>query len=764
MGLLVESHEGRPTKVEGNPAHPFSLGAASALNQASVLELYDPDRMKKLKANSPGVVAPAAEYESWLNARLSAAAAAGGDGTAILIERSASPTVHRLIDAFTTAYPQSRIYQYDPINPDNQISGIRTATGKYIRPVVDFEKADRIVAIDSDFLGHEVGGVANAKAFSNRRDPDHQHGLNRLYSLESHFTLTGGKADHRIRLRPSQYEGAVAQIASAVFEKTGAKPGVQSAVDRVKKQIIPADILAAIVEDLTASGLRSVVVAGIKQTPFVHALVYAINAAIGANSRVLSYYPVNFSDRHYVVQPGIDALKELTAAINKGNVKTLFIIGGNPAFTAPSDIRIADAIKKTESVHLTLYENETSRLAKWVLPRAHYLESWGDAKAVDNTVSLVQPLISPLHKGISDIEFLATLVSGQLGSGYDEVRATYSTGGTFVSEKSWRRWLHEGVVSNGKPVDAPVASDLPAPSFKNAKSGIDLAFYQDHKIYDGRFSNNGWLQELPDPITKLTWDNAALISPELGKKLGVSMGETACQAENNIPIVGKSQVANGREMHWIRLDRYYEGPAEDPTLVQQPMTCLQCENAPCEQVCPVAATVHTEEGLNDMVYNRCIGTKYCSNNCPVKVRRFNFFDFQQRNPQSVAKNRTHFFDYMREPDKTVQMQFNPNVSIRMRGVMEKCTYCVQRIQEARIVSRNEGREIRDGEVKTACMQTCPSNAIVFGNILDPESKVAQLKKSPRDYHILKDLHLKARTSFLATIRNPHPKLAQEERA
>ena len=627
---------------------------------------------------------------------------------------------------------------------------------------------------------------------------------------------------------------------------------------------------------------------------------------------------VPFAKDALVQKSSLDSIIELSQALDKGQIETLVILGGNPAYTAPSDLLFSEKIAKAKSsVHLTLYNNQTTQAVTLGLPRQHYLEYWGDAQALDGSQSVVQPLIQPLYDSKQDSELLSEL-AGQASDAHALVQSTWK-----ASDSQWKKWLHEGVISG--PSSSKSSVSVKDSGFGATLQGrlrsiasydlnaIELSFEPSYALHDGRFANNGWLQELPDPITKLTWDNAALISQktadkhhiEYGDMLTISAGSvhldvaalvvpgqahdsislavgygqteigrvghhtgfntyalrtshfpyalpavtvkktgkvyplattqehgaidgklngsvqgtrhlvreataldyaknpefaqevsehpplvsswpekkydtgyqwglsidlskctgcnacvTACQAENNIPIVGKKQVLNGREMHWIRIDRYFEGHIEDARAVMQPMTCLQCELAPCEQVCPVAATTHSEEGLNDMTYNRCVGTRYCSNNCPTKVRRFNFFDYHQRNPQSVAKERHHLFDYMREPDKTVQLQFNPDVTIRMRGMMEKCTYCVQRINQVKITAKNDGdRLVKDGEIKTACQQTCPAEAIVFGNILDKNSEIAKAKALPRNYNILEEWNLKPRTSYLAGIRNPHPLLA-----
>jgi molybdopterin-containing oxidoreductase family iron-sulfur binding subunit len=580
-------------------------------------------------------------------------------------------------------------------------------------------------------------------------------------------------------------------------------------------------------------------------------------------------------------------MRELAGELNAGAVDTLVILGGNPAYDAPADLNFGAAMKKAaHTVHLGTERNETAVLAGWHLPEAHYLEAWGDARALDGTVTIQQPLIEPLFGGRTAAEVLARMTGYKDQRAYDIVRGLWATGG----EEQWRKYLYDGVVpGTARPeVQARVDVNRVKPALAGAgqpSAGIEVSFYPSPSAYDGRFANNGWMQEAPHPMTKVTWDNAALMSPETARKLGVAnedvialseggrtieapvfiqpghaddavsielgygrrecgrvgkgvghdayplrttsnfwsvpgvalhktgrrymlattqehhsmegrdivreasiadfsknpkvlekngelklfslYGEhdyskgnqwgmaidlnacigcnaclVACQAENNIPIVGKEQVARGREMHWIRMDRYYTGSEDDPQAVTQPMACQQCENAPCEAVCPVAATSHSPEGLNDMAYNRCVGTRYCSNNCPYKVRRFNFLDWHKDNA---------------EPLKMVN---NPDVSVRMRGVMEKCTYCVQRIQETKIRAKGEGRrELRDGEVKTACQQTCPAEAIVFGNINDPNSRVSQLRKNARNYSLLEELNTKPRTTYLAKLRNPNPELA-----
>ncbi len=894
VGVLVASQEGRPLKIEGNPLHPASLGALKAWQQASVLELYDPDRLKGVKQkNEPSNLEA---FESWWNDQEKAFNETGGDGLVLLAETVISPTIQRQLADIQKKYPKLRIVRYQPLNEDRQAQALRALTGKSVRLEYRFDSADIVVSFDSDFLGTDPGNLIYTKQFSSRRNPDSGTPMNRFYAIESRFSLTGGKADHRFSAKPSHVELALEELASALSITI---PSGYSG-----SPILPSKLLKAIVQDLKASTGKSIVIAGPHLSARAQAVAAVINSALGNIAHTVSTVDPQFSDTDYNRVSSNDSLQALAKELANGHIKVILALGGNPVFSAPKELDLAKKFKEIKLVHLTLFENETSEVAEWKIPRSHYLEAWGDVKSGDGTTSIIQPLIEPMYDSVSDGELLSIVSTGTATKAYEQVRETWHD----ATDAQWQKWLHNGVVTTSPNAVAVSISPsginaFPAPKLNK---GIELLLTADYSIYDGRFSNNGWLQELPDPISKLTWDNAAYVSPKMAKRLGLKtsdvvtlksssgsvdapvmiipghadncvsiamgygrektgrVGEkagvnafllttlkspyviqgltlrktgatyklattqehgslegrviyrqadleaykknpdfakemveypplvssweekkydsgyqwgmvidlakctgcsaciTACQAENNIPIVGKKQVLNSREMHWIRIDRYFEGPEDNPQLVQQPVTCLHCEMAPCEQVCPVAATTHSEEGLNDMTYNRCVGTRYCANNCPVKVRRFNFFDFHQKNPQSVPKKRVHFFDYLKEPDKTVQMQFNPDVSVRMRGVMEKCTYCVQRINKCKSDAKVESRPLVDGEIKTACQQTCPADAIVFGDIRDADSLVSKQKKSHRDYHLLAELNLKPRTSYLAGIRNPHPSLDKLE--
>lgn len=912
VGVLAESSEGRPTKIEGNPLHPQSLGKTNHFQQASVLDLYDPDRVQNvLKSGKPVEPSQRDAVFGELRAELKKN---GGSDVSVLMETSVSQTDHRLLGVLQKQYPALSVFRYDSVNRDTITQGLYSVTGKYVSPQYDFEKADVVVAFDSDFLGAEVSNVRNVNAFAKRRDPD-ESSLNRLYAFEQTFTVTGAKADHRFKLKTSEVEKIVWKVSSKVISALGGpvSDDMKRKLARAAKasSVVEDTVVNAIAKDVLSSKGKSVLLAGTSQSESVHALLFVVNQLLSNNGSTIAYPELPFSDSSIVRKSSLDSIKEFASRVKRGAVKTVIALGGNPVYAAPADLKLKDVLSKVNLVHVTSHLNVTAELANVVIPRSNFLETWSDAVSLDGTKSIVQPLIKRLYDSYSDSEVLARLL-GSNKSDYTLVRDTFRSSGL---TSGWKKWLHDGVVAAGTSSVVPSLQDRgfissineSLKSASKSSDSLEVTFKSSYALYDGRFSNNGWLQELPDPITKLTWDNAAYVSPKTAKSLKLKtndmvavsvngaevesavyvlpghaenaltltlgyghtsfgrIGESkgfdvsvlrtsddfsyaqdvtlvkrkgsyalattqdhgsmegrphyreadldyyndhkdfakhmvehpplkslfderpydtgyqwgmaidlskcvgcnaclvACQSENNIPIVGKKEILNGRDMHWIRIDRYFEGDEDNPRVVDQPVTCLHCENAPCEQVCPVAATVHSEEGTNDMAYNRCIGTRYCSDNCPVKVRRFNFLDYHQKNPQSVKKDRFHLFDYIKEPAETVQMQFNPDVTVRMRGVMEKCTFCIQRISTVRKQAANENRLIEDGEVVAACQQSCPADAIAFGNILDENSKVAKLKKRERDYHILEQLHLKPRLSYLASVRNPNPTLVKLEK-
>ena len=917
-GLLVESHEGRPTKIEGNPMHPGSLGATDIFAQAAILGLYDPDRSQTL--TNLGEIRPWSSFLGAMNAALTAQGPLKGAGIRILTESVSSPTLAAQIRELLTRFPSAKWHQWDPASRDNARGGAALAFGEFVDAHYRFEHADVILSLDADFLGGGPGALRYARDFTARRRPENAERMNRLYAIESMPTSTGARADHRLPARPS----AIGAIAHAISAALGA-PGGSGGSGRSSRSggaseageaggasgsHVAQDFslaiqkwIAAVAKDLEAHRGRSLVIAGDGQPAAVHALAHAMNQALGNAGKTVVY--TQTAEAEPVNQ--LESLRDLVADMNAGNVDLLVIVGGNPVYTAPVDLAFADAMNKVQMrAHLSLYNDETSALCQWQIPEAHFLEAWSDARGYDGTTSIVQPLIAPLYGGKSAHEVLAAMSDRQERSAHDIVRGYWKID---KDESAWRRWLHDGVMTNSafpaKTVavaESTIQSAIRNPQSTMAPAGLEISFRNDPAVLDGRFANNGWLQELPKPITRLTWDNAVLASPATAAKLraaqtpsftggehgqiitelvelkfrgrsvkgalftvvghpddcvtvhlgygrtrggrlaagagfnanairtadalsfgaGVEIkrtGETfslactqyhhlmdgrglvraatrdeylkdpksvhegpgmeppppktltmypevkydgykwgmaidvnscigcnacvvGCQSENNIPVVGKDQVLRGREMHWLRVDTYYRGPVENPETYFQPVPCMQCENAPCEVVCPVGATAHSHEGLNDMVYNRCVGTRYCSDNCPYKVRRFNFLLYQDFETPALKLGR------------------NPDVTVRSRGVMEKCTYCVQRINSAKIDSEKGDRSVRDGEIKTACEQACPADAIVFGNLNDPNSRVAKLQGEVRNYALLAELNTRPRTTYLAAVRNVNPELGE----
>jgi MoCo/4Fe-4S cofactor protein with predicted Tat translocation signal len=888
-GLVVKTNEGRPTKIEGNREHPSSFGGTNIYHQAAILGMYDPDRSKRVMHK--GAEDSWDNFVSYWRERFAHFSANQGQGLAVLTESFNSPTLARLLSDFRKAFPKATVAAFEPISDENIYEGIRIATGKILQPVYSVSKAQVILSLDSDFLQTESENVMAMLGFADgRRVKSRNDEMNRLYVAESSLSVTGGMADHRLRIQ-SRRIGELALALSGELARLGITPGLP--VDAARPNLSESEKkwVAAVARDLAGSRGKCLILAGRRQPSSVHALILALNQKLGNISNTISYRELPDA-----LIPSRAQLAGLAKSLAAGSIDTLVMLGGNPAYSAPADLEFEAALGKVpHSVQLASHVNESSRLVEWHIPEAHFLESWGDARSVDGTASIVQPMIEPLFGGKSAAEILALVGSGQDLRGYDIVQQTWK--GLFPAlsfENVWRKTLHDGVLAdsalpevkpdiNGPSVAAIIKSNQPV---STSQSGDTFEFiFTVSNLYDGRFANNGWLQELPDPITRLTWDNVLSIGSADAKRLGLNNGDMArleaggrsvelpvwiapgqadksiglmlgygqigigkiaegvgvnvsrvrsldsfdigtgarltsvgssydlasvqsqatmegrpivreatleayrkgeefrptliehpplaplwtdehkydtgyqwgmsidlnactgcnactiaCQSENNIPIVGKEQVSNGRVMHWIRVDRYYSGAVETPEIVHQPVPCQHCENAPCENVCPVGATVHDSEGLNVQVYNRCIGTRYCSNNCPYKVRRFNFFNYTKDLPE------------------TVRMQQNPDVTVRSRGVMEKCTYCVQRISEAKITAKEEGRLVADGELLTACQQACPAKVIVFGNINDSQSKVAVLKKFDRDYAMLGELNVRPRTTYLAKIRNPNPEL------
>ncbi len=962
--LLAETHQGRPTKLEGNPTYTPHGGGSSLLTQASVLDLYDPDRATThLISGNAATVGAVRDKLAQIGTQYSTN---GGAGLAFLSEESSSSTKLSLVAQLKAKFPQAVWAEYEPLSESANTEATVATYGAGVKPIYRFAKAKRVLSIDSDFLGTESGNLYYSREFAKaRRVRAKDDEMNRLYAVESVLTLTGGMADHRLRLASSHmlaFAGALAAKLTGNNEFAALAQGLD----------IKAGWIDAAAADLAEHKGESLVVAGSHLPAAVHALVYAINVSLGNVGSTVDFVQV----------PATSAasITDLVNSIKAGTVKTLVILGGNPAYNAPADLDWAAAQKIVpEVVRYSYYVDETSLVKSdgtTQIAAAHYLESWGDARAFDGTIVPIQPMILPLFNGLTDIEVLARILGNETADPYTLVYNTITRLAGGDAAKTFRQFLHDGVLANSAyPAATPSFNVAGAVQLANSapkyqalsSSHLEVRFLADHKMDDGRFANNGWLQECPDPITKISWDNAISISPRLAKELNVYpkgsalqvarvelaeldrggremayiaevtlngrkirgplhiqpglsnytvvlplgygrtvsgrigkgtgfdayplrtsqglyittgatievkreerfelanvqdhwsmegrdlvresnlegpqgfrenpnfvfsssleahspsiLGEegskmplaelskeiprgnslyvtpkfsglhqwgmaidlntctgcnacvVACQAENNIPIVGKDQALRGREMHWIRLDRYYadgnispkafggdenrEIP-EDPQVSVQPIACMQCELAPCETVCPVNATVHDDEGLNAMAYNRCIGTRYCANNCPYKVRRFNYFDFNNR---QIG----HFYSGPIGPEglpELVKMVKNPEVTLRMRGVMEKCTFCVQRIEHGKINQKVKAGasgdvKVPDGAIKTACQQVCPVEAIVFGDITDENSEVSKAKARAQNYSLLGNLNTRPRLTYLAKLRNPNPKM------
>ena len=987
-GVLVESNMARPTKVEGNPDHPGSMGGSDVFMQGAVLSLYDPDRSQAVIRD--GRIGSWNDFQREMAITLEQQRAQRGDGLHILTETVTSPTLGAQMQALLATFPGAQWHQYESVSRDAAHEGAKLAFGEEVDAVYRVDRAKVLLALDADFLCTGPGCLRYARDFARgRRDADTRGTMNRLYAVESTPTNTGAVADHRLQLRAGEIEG----FARALAQQLGIA-GVAGVPASSQSPAAQTTWIATLARDLQQNLGACLVVVGDQQPAIVHALGHAINQRLG-----------NFDKTVYFIPP-LEArplnqwasLGALVTDLRAGRVDALLILGGNPAYDAPADLGVADLVPRVKfSARLGLYEDETSALCHWHIPQTHFLEEWGDAKGFDGTVSLIQPLIAPLYNGKSAYEFLALLNGnpgkgghelvreywrGQFGSGVQTgttranstalagtpggngrtpkvqegsaqggntegadvqagnaaasnappssaappnaslsntsppnaslsnasaVNAQSASGssansvqvnarpagvgsattGTDRFESFWEKTLRDGVMAGSAPAAKTVSlrgdfAAQPETGQPAAMQGLEIIFRPDPTVWDGRFANNGWLQELPKPLTKLTWDSVAAFSPRTAQRLGIktedtvelkyqgrtvlapawimpghadesatvflgygrtragrvgtgvgfdagrlrpagapwfgtglsvrktgarwSLAETqhhssmegrdlvrvatlaeyradpafaqkdvekdpaslyphwkeegyqwgmaidlntctgcgscviACQAENNISVVGKNEVLNGREMHWIRIDRYYEGDPAAPNTYHEPVPCMHCENAPCELVCPVGATVHSAEGLNEMVYNRCVGTRYCSNNCPYKVRRFNFRLYADWNTPSLFGMR------------------NPNVTVRSRGVMEKCTYCVQRISAGKIDAEKQDRLVRDGEIVTACQQACPSEAIVFGNVADPQSRVSKLKAKQLNYALLADLNTRPRTTYQARLLNPNPEM------
>lgn len=916
VGLLVESNEGRPTKIEGNPDHPASLGGTSIHHQSSILSLYDPDRARKIKKD--GEISSKEDFINFVNAEL------GTNKNILFIsEANSSQTLSSLKKKISRKFKKSEWFTYEPFNKANIELGNEIAFGRRLRTINHFDKAKLIVSVDDNFLQDPVNGVAYSKAFAkNRKLSSSKDELNRLYVIESNLSLTGSNADTRYQVKSSDHDAFLYSLAAELSKKvTGL-----NAYSAYNSKFNDTEWITTLVNELTSFNGNAILTGGSSLSIEANACIALINKALGNSNKTITYVQSESTG---------ETSEEFAKTVSSiSNYDAVVFVGGNPAYTSPASVDLSSALSGKTTIHLTDYENETTKLCNWSIPRSHFLEAWGDGKSFYGHDSVIQPLIQPLFESMSEIEFVNVLATGKFESGYKLVRSTWNS--VTRTDKAWENLIHDGIldkngtykavsVSKSRSADNKL-SRVASSTIVSSDSDIEVVIKPDAKLFDGRFANNGWLQELPDQITKITWDNVALMSaktatalgiklpnrdlplseadtsasydndvpfitvktdlgtieipawplpghvdnsitittgygrkgvgrvasqyefddfdvvgfnaqpiqnesglikkatvqkldktyqiacvqdhhsmegraivrfanqdeykkkptfaPDMVKTPGVKEGKKyadplftpqtypdyepqwgmaidltsctgcgvctiACQAENNIPVVGKREVSRGREMHWIRVDRYFTGEEDNPGVVYQPLPCMHCELAPCEQVCPVAATTHSDDGLNQMTYNRCIGTRYCANNCPYKVRKFNFFNYAKEHLTNV------------DDKEIVRMAMNPDVTIRFRGVMEKCTYCVQRINRAKIDTKNKtGNSVKpaDGTVVTACQQACPSDAIYFGDMTDPNSAVSKMKENERNYRLLDELNTRPRTSYLAKITNKNKDL------
>lgn len=911
-GLVATSHDGRPTKLEGNPGHPASLGAGSPFEQAAVWTLYDPRRAQSLLFRG--------QPSTWdlLRARLLRPRTDHGRGLRFLLEPQSSPLLAAQLAKIIAIYPEARFVFHSPLASGNALSGARAAFGQPALLQYHFDRADVIFSFSSDFLGLMPFSLRHSRDWARRRRVSNPHdAMNRLYMAETRLSVTGSMADERLPLRPSLLVALAAVCADEIRKAAQhVDAGLGAAIATLRRhaeaslsreQLLFAKKAAA---DLMKHAGAGLVLVGERQPAAVHVLAHAMNDALGnVEKTVGAVAPVRLGESG---EPFAESFAELCGELRAGKVKTLWVLGGNPSYAAPADYDFSRLLRAVpESVHLGLYQNETSDDCAWFVPAAHWLESWELARAYDGTLSIVQPLIEPLHNGKSIAQIFAMCAGESDLEPYRLVRDQFESA---FPQAKWDDAVQRGFVPNtAAPTlnlelqPAPMVDALDAASSDRedrpntkAPNSYEIDFVPDYKVLDGRFAENGWLQELPEPVTKLAWDNAALIGHGAARSLGVTKGDlveiqlgertlqiavlpvaghaegaitiplgygrraienasadnlaggvgfnayvlrtsdhlhhasgalvkplraylipgitslsrnrgyplaqtqrhfsmegrpiaiattldeyrrnpgftaehkgpvpslmpprpergpqwamsidltvctgcsscvAACFAENNLMMVGKRGVLHAREMHWIRIDTYFAGSPEKPRVVHQPMLCQHCEKAPCEYVCPVNATVHSEQGLNEMVYNRCVGTRFCSNNCPYKVRRFNWFNWRRQFSANVGP---------------VALQRNPEVTVRDRGVMEKCSYCVQRIRAAEIRADIEQRELKPGEFQTACQQACPTRAIEFGALQWKASPMVRYRDEPRSYAVLHDQGTQPRTMYLARVENPNP--------
>jgi molybdopterin-containing oxidoreductase family iron-sulfur binding subunit len=907
-GILIKTREGRPIKIDGNPDHPINNGKICAKGQASILNLYDPERLK-----DPMISGRKSDWKSVDQEIISHLVDAKklNKEISIVTGTIVSPAMKRLLDEFTVKFSNTKVYQIELVSDQIRREAWFDSYGSYDYPAIKFEQANVILSLDSDFLGNESSFIENMQKYSTKREVIDKVNFNRLYVAEGRLSATGAMADYRISISPDlQYQFVMMLIkelmksGSAINVSNDIQSKINSLTDDLQIDKIK---VALLLKDLNSNRGKSIVYAGNTLSKDVHVAVNMLNEILGNTS----LYDYSSSFKSHMPYAKTEELSQLVDSMNNDKVGVVIHLDSNPVFTLPGDFGYEPALKKVPvTLSLTEAVNETSTLCKYALPINNQLESWGDANYRSGVYSLQQPVIAPIFNTRQKEAVILNWISGEASNYKDDIyhkylmsyfnNNVYSKRNSLSDEKSfWYSVLHDGVVIFKEEIQR---TSFRLDAFINTKlvsknNGYTLHLTESYFVGDGRFTNNGWLHEVPHPISKITWDNYASISPALAKELNVEMNDlikissegktltlpvmvqpgiadktinielgygrdvvgdvgknvgfnainlmtknnslspfvvsnvsvskvsgkhklvstqehhslddtfvkdfhrirkiiqegtveeyikdphflhhekhevfgitrehkytgvkwamsidlnkctsctacvTSCNVENNIPVVGKDQVERGREMHWMRLDRYYSGTPEDPIVSNQPMLCQHCDNAPCENVCPVNATNHSPDGLNQMAYNRCVGTRYCSNNCPYKVRRYNFFDF-----------RDHFADEYYQNDLTALIN-NPEVTVRSRGVMEKCTFCVQRIMEARSDAIAEGRELKGTDVTTACQQACPTNAIVFGDANDPESKISKLREHNLAYHVLEELNIKPNVTYIAKLRNTHP--------
>lgn len=912
-GTLIKTREGRPIKLDGNPDHPVSKGKICAQGQASIMSLYDPDRLKNPKKKNDRSFN---DY-NWKDATdeiVFDLMNAGSREISIITHKIISPTTKKVLDEFASKYPSSKIYSYEQFDNSVRNSAWKKSYGSGEFPSIKWNEAEIILSLDGDFLGESNNKIENARLFAERRDVVNKK-FNRLYVIEGNISITGMTADYRMRLRPDLQLNFVLGLINALNKKGISIPfnaGSITLENFAKENGLNLETLNTLVSDLISNRGKSFIYAGDHLPEDVHLAVNLINNVLGNEALY------NFESAPVSVIPlsTADEIKSLTSRMRAGEVAVTIHIDLNPVYNLPADLQYTDAITKVDTVvSLVEIENETSELSNFVLPINNQLESWGDAKTRTGFYSLQQPVIAPLYDTRQTEAILLNWISGDSSAYEESIYHKYLMSNwekniypllnhSLEFKRFWFNSLHDGVVYSKDKAETKFNFNSAAATGVKAveqSNNFSLFIKESYAVRDGRFANNGWLQELPHPVSKIVWDNYAAVSPKTAADLGlnsndlvnVSAGNNsltipvfiqpgasdnsltietgygrknggtvgtgvgfnanlllassgglspwlysdikiekvsgsyklvtsqtvyafnegltkdlpvkrgiikeatvqeylndhqffhkeekhelesvnpfydykgvkwgmsidmnrclgcgdcviACNVENNVPVVGKEQVDKGREMHWIRIDRYYSGTPEDPNVSNQVMVCQHCDHAPCENVCPVVATTHSPDGLNQMVYNRCVGTRYCSNNCPYKVRRFNYFNF-----------RDHFKDGFQE-SPVFALLMNPEVTVRSRGVMEKCTFCIQRISDARAEATREGRELKGSDVRTACQDSCTTNAIHFGDINNKDEEFHTYRNHELGYLLLEELNIRPNVTYLAKLKNTNPEKA-----